>query len=76
MRYNKATQHSLKEIPDIKTFEELIEQLTISEEDKTLMRLHYIEDKNFAYIADVLGYSESWVKRKHLRILKKLNKII
>lgn len=76
MRYNKATQHNLKEIPDIKTFEELIEQLTISEEDKLLMRLHYIEDKNFAYIADVLGYSESWVKRKHLRILKKLDKIL
>lgn len=76
MRYNKSTQHNLKEIPDIKTFEELIEQLTISEEDKTLMRLHYIEDKNFAYIADVLGYSESWVKRKHLRILKKLDKIL
>lgn len=76
MKYNKGTQHSLKEIPDIKTFEELIEQLTISEEDKTLMRLHYIEGKNFAYIADVLGYSESWIKRKHLRILKKLDKII
>lgn len=76
MRHNKATQHNLKEIPDIKTFEELIEQLTISEEDKLLMRLHYIEDKNFAYIADVLGYSESWVKRKHLRILKKLDKIL
>lgn len=76
MTYNKSTQHNLEEIPDIKTFEELIEQLTISEEDKTLMRLHYIEDKNFAYIADVLGYSESWVKRKHLRILKKLDKIV
>lgn len=76
MKYNKSTQHSLEEIPDIKTFEELIEQLTISEEDKTLMKLHYIEDKNFAYIADVLGYSESWVKRKHLRILKKLDKIL
>lgn len=76
MKYNKSTQHNLEEIPDIKTFEELIEQLTISEEDKTLMRLHYIEDKNFAYIADVLGYSESWVKRKHLRILKKLDKIL
>ena len=76
MKYNKSTQHNLEEIPDIKTFEELIEQLTISEEDKTLMRLHYIENKNFAYIADVLGYSESWVKRKHLRILKKLDKIL
>ena len=76
MKYNKSTQHNLEEIPDIKTFEELIEQLTISEEDKTLMRLHYIENKNFSYIADVLGYSESWVKRKHLRILKKLDKIL
>ena len=76
MRYNKTTQHSLQEIPDVKSFEEIIQALAISEEDKTLMRLHYLEDKSFQYIADELGLSESWVKKKHLKILKKLNKIL
>lgn len=76
MKYDKSVQHSLQKIPDIKTFEDVLNKLTINEEDKTLMRLHYLEGKSFSYIADELSLSESWVKKKHLRILKKISKIL
>ena len=49
---------------------------TNREEDKTIMRLHYLDDKNFAFIADYLGYSESWIKKRHLRILRKVTKLL
>ena len=76
MGYNKNTQHAIEDIPDIRTFEELIDNLMISEEDKTIMRLHYLDDKNFAFIADYLGYSVSWIKKRHLRILRKVTKLL
>ena len=76
MGYNKNIQHAIEDIPNIHTFEELIDNLMISEEDKTIMRLHYLDDKNFAFIADYLGYSESWIKKRHLRILRKVTKLL
>lgn len=76
MGYNKDVQHSIKDITDIQTFEGLLDSLMISEEDKTIMRFHYIEEKSFAFIADELGYSESWIKKKHLRIIRKVSKIL
>ena len=70
------TRRYVQNIPEIGEFNKLLNQLTISSEDKTLMYLHYIEEKDFAYIADTLGYSESWIKKKHKKILRKLSKVI
>ncbi len=76
MKYDKHIQHKLEDIAEMRTFEDLINSLTISEEDKRIMELHYLEDKSFSFIADTLGYSESWVKKKHLKILKKVSKCL
>lgn len=70
------TRSRIKDIPDIGQFNNLLNRSTISNEDKTIMYLHYIEDKDFLFIADELGYSESWIKKKHRKILKKLGKIL
>ena len=48
----------------------------ISDEEKELMRLHYIQKKDFRFIGDTLGYSEASIKAKHRKILKKLNKLL
>lgn len=69
------TRRKLKEIYDVCTFRQLLDTVTISQEDKELMNLHYIEDKDFRFIADQLGYSEATIKRKHRKILKKLNRL-
>lgn len=70
------TKHKLKEICEVKTFEDLLNSCTLTEEDKTIIRLHYLKGKDLAYIADILGFSESTIKRRHKKILIKLNKII
>ena len=70
------TRNKLKAIPKISTFKELIDSCTLSEEDKTILQMHYIQNKTLAYIGDILGYSESTIKKKHNKILNKLSKIV
>ena len=72
----KNTRSKLKGIPKISTFNDLLEQATLSDEEKEILKLHYIQNKNLGYIADMLGYSEAAIKKKHSKILKKISKII
>lgn len=67
---------ALKDIPLVGTFEALLNKSMISDEEKELMRLHYIQKKDFRFIGDTLGYSEASIKAKHRKILKKLNKLL
>lgn len=66
----------VKKISKVTTFNELLDNCTISPEEKMLMRLHYIDKKDFRYIGDELGYTEVTMKRWHKRILQKLNKML
>ena len=70
------TRRKVKRIATISSFNELIEQIVLTEEDKQMMRMHYIEGKDFRYIGDMLGYSESTIKKRHKRALQKLSKIL
>lgn len=70
------TRNKLKSIYDVNTFEDLLNSCVLTEEDKTILKLHYLKGKNLGYIADELGYSESTIKRKHHKILSKLNKMM
>lgn len=69
-------KHKVKDIPDIRTFNGLLEASTLSDVDKEIMRLHYLQDKDFGYIADSLGYDKQTVQLRHKRALIKLNKLI
>lgn len=70
------TRNKVKGIVKIQTFSELLDRCILSDEERELMNLHYLKGKNFSYIGDLLGYSESTIKKKHRKILKKLDKII
>ena len=70
------TRRKLKDIYSIQNFEDLLESCTLTEEDKTILRLHYLKGKDFRFIADELGYSESTIKRHHKKILSKLNNML
>ena len=72
---NARTRKKLKQIESVKDFEELLNQTMISEEDKTILRMHYKEQKSLMYIADFLGMSEITVKKKHRKILLKIGKM-
>jgi DNA-directed RNA polymerase specialized sigma subunit len=69
------TRRKIQDISSVKTFEELLENCILTDEDKTLMRLHYLNGKDFCFIGDLLGFSESTIKRRHKKILQKLNKM-
>ena len=70
------TRKKLKGIADISSFTDLLNKSTISDEDKLLLELHYIQGKDFRYIGDMLGYSESTIKKRHRKILKKLSRLL
>ena len=70
------TRKKVKEIADISSFHSLINATTLSETDKHILVLHYIEDKDFRYIGDMLGFSESTIKRHHKKALVKLSKLL
>lgn len=70
------TRKKVKEIADISSFTSLLNSSTLSDTDKQILRFHYIQHKDFRYIGDMLGYSESAIKRRHKMALQKLNKIL
>ena len=74
--YNTTVQKALKEIPRLESFEQLLSESTLNELDKEILRMHYLDEKDFSYIADSLGYSESGIKKRHGKALKKLSSII
>ena len=48
----------------------------ISEEDKEILRMIYIEKKTLSYIADTKGYTLSAIKSKHRKLVSKISKLI
>ena len=71
-----SVRRRIKSIPSVETFDQLLETSTLSDEDKEILRLHYLKEKDFRYIGDMLGYSESTIKYRHKKALKKLSKLI
>lgn len=70
------TRKVLKDIATIDTFNEILDASTLSNEDKYILRQHYLQGKNFAYIADELGYAEITIIKRHKKILQKLSTIL
>lgn len=75
MSETTETRKRLKDIPSIVTFDALLEQSTLSDLDKEILRLHYLKEKDFRYIGDLLGYAEVTIKKRHLKALKKLSNL-
>lgn len=76
----KKEKHEVKErlrdIVTVSEFEELINNLMISEEEKQILRMIYKERKTISYIADTLGMTESNVRKKHSKILLKIGRML
>ena len=52
----------------------ILESVILTDEEKYILQQHYLKGKNFACIADELGYAEITVNKKHCKILKKISK--
>ena len=70
------TRRRIQGIADISSFTDLLDKSTLSDEDKNLLKLHYIQGKDFRYIGDMLGYSEQTIKRRHKKALVKISKLL
>lgn len=70
------TRHKLQDITLVVAFEELLAQCTLSDINKEILRLHYLQEKDFRYIGDKLGFSEAAIKQRHRKALKKISNII
>lgn len=67
------TRRKLRDIPLVADFEHVLSLCTLDEEDKEILRLHYLHGKDFRFIGDKIGYSERTIKARHKRALKKLS---
>lgn len=67
-----ATRKKLQAIPLVCDFEAVLARCTLSDEDKEIMRRHYIQRQDFRLIGDALGYSERTIKDRHKKILQKI----
>ena len=70
------TRAKLKDIVKISTLVELLDNCNLTDEDREIIKLHYINHKELDFIADTLGYSLSAIKKKHKRILTKIDKML
>jgi DNA-directed RNA polymerase specialized sigma subunit len=69
------TRKRLEAIPSVRRFDDLLNESTLSDEDKEILRLHYLKGKDFRYIGDTLGYAEVTIKKRHVKALSKLSKL-
>ena len=70
------TRKKLQQIYVIESFEKLLESCMLTDDEKALLRLHYLKGKDFRYIGDELGFAESTIKKKHKKCLQKLNNLL
>lgn len=70
------TRRKIQEIHSVKTFEDLLESCMLTDVEKSILRLHYQQGKDLAFIGDELGFSELTIKRKHRQILSKISHMV
>lgn len=76
MAQHMEIKKKVKSINEKTTFNAILENSMLSEKEKTLMRMYYIDKHDFNFIADTLGYSKTGVLRMHKRILSKLESLL
>lgn len=71
-----STRKKLTDIADIHTFNEILDTIILTEDERKIMELHYLQGKSFTQIAMILGYADVTVCKKHKKILKRITKIL
>lgn len=67
------TRRKLQSVPLVSGFEQILESVTISDEDKEILRRHYLKGQDFRLIGDAMGYSERTIKARHKSALRKIS---
>lgn len=69
-------KHKVKGIQRRSLFNEILEDSMLSEKEKKMLTMYYLENKPLNYIADELGYSEAGIKKMHKRSLQKIEALL
>lgn len=70
------TRQKIKDIPNVKTFDELLERCMLTDEERYIMRQHYYKGRSFQSIAQEICISEDWLKHRHKKILQKIQRLL
>lgn len=73
MSTHTDTRKRLKKIELVSDFEAVLSLCTLSDEDKDILRMHYIQQKDFRYIGDMLGFAERTIKDRHKEAIRKIS---
>lgn len=71
-----TARNKVKELADVQRFDDLLRRCMLSPVDKAILRMHYLEEKDLRFIADFLGYSESTIKKRHVKAIAKLYRLL
>ena len=72
MTKHVETRSKLRNISSVDEFESLLSRCVLSDKERKVISLYYLKGKTLGYIADLMGYSISTVKRIHSRSLERL----
>lgn len=65
-------KQKLKGLCSVSDFNDLLDKLLLSEDERQILELKYHYNKTISYIADTLGMSESSVKKKQAKAMEKI----
>lgn len=70
------TKHKLKDIKSVRDFDALLEAVILTEDQKRMLRMIYVEHKTLDYVADNLSISLQTVKSWHRQALSRIADMI
>lgn len=72
----RITRRRIAELPRVQDYQSLMDNANLTEVERVVCDYKYRRGWSLIQIGEELGYSESGIKRIHLRALKKLEKLI
>ncbi len=76
MTEHMKTKNKIKQIGSKIEFNTLLDNIILSDTERQMMQLYYVERKDFEYIADSLGYTKAGIQKMHKRVLKRIEALI
>lgn len=70
------TKKKIKQIGSKVEFQSLLDGAILSDKERQMMELYYVQRKDFDYIADTLVYSKAGIQKMHQRVLKRIEALI
>lgn len=71
-----STRKKLTDIATVTEFEQLLDLVVLTHQERKIMRLHYLEGLSLMQIGFEMGYAEITICKKHKKILQKIAKVL